>query len=59
MFKKQQRMVMGVEKDDGKHKERWLGGQDVCQGVSRRGLKASRWMTLLKKFTNPKLLYTI
>jgi hypothetical protein len=52
-------MVMGVEKDDGKHKERWLGGQDVCQGVSRRGLKASRWMTLLKKFTNPKLLYTI
>jgi hypothetical protein len=27
--------------------------------VSRRGLKASRWMTLLKKFTNPKLLYTI
>jgi len=44
---------MGVEKDDGKHEERWLGCQDVCQGVSRRGLKASRWMTLLKNSQIP------
>jgi hypothetical protein len=44
---------MGVEKDDGKHKERWLRCQDVCQGVSRRGLKASRWMTLLKNSQIP------
>jgi hypothetical protein len=36
---KQQGMVMGVEKDDGKREKGWLGCQDVCRGLSKGGWK--------------------
>jgi len=39
-------MVMGVEKDDGKHEEEWLRCQE--------GGKNIRMDDTIKKFTNPK-----
>lgn len=51
MLWKQQKMVMGVEKDDEKHEEEWLRCQE--------GGKNIRMDDTIKKFTNPKWLYTI